>query len=140
MTQIPQIDAKIYLALAAHTNTFTGAAVYYSPNVPVKPDVGSPYVVVDDVRLDFATRYVQGGAVDEYRGIWNVSVMVPMSWTGAQAMGLAAKVADHFDKGARYAASGVSVQIMKRPRIVGAGFQDAGMIRFPVQVEWRSVG
>lgn len=140
MTQTPQIDAKIYLALSAHMDTFTGAAVYYSPNVPVKPDVETPYVIVDDVRTDFATRFVQGDAADEYRGIWNVSVMVPMAWTGAQAIGLASLVADHFDKGARYVSSGVSVQVMKRPRIVGAGYQDMGMIRYPVQIEWRASG
>ncbi len=140
MTQISQIDAKIYQALAAHTDTFTGAEVHYSPSVPEQPVSDAPYIIVDDVRLQFETRFVQSDAVDEYRGTWSLSVMVPMAWTGAQAKGLAARVCDHFDKGARYTTNGATVQVMRRPRIVGAGFQDMGMIRIPVLVEWRAVG
>jgi len=140
MTQIAQIDAKIYQALSAHTDTFTGAGVYYSPDVPVHPVAIAAYIIVDDVRLNEPTRFIQGDAVDEYRGQWALSVMVPMAWTGAQAKGLAARVCDHFDKGAKYSANGATVQVMKRPRIVGAGYQDMGMIRVPVLVEWRAVG
>jgi hypothetical protein len=140
MTHIAQIDAKIYQALAAHTDTFSGADVYYSPDVPVNPSVSAPYIIADDVRVDAPSMYVQSAAVDEYRGTWALAVMVPMSWTGAQAKGLASLVCDHFDKGAKYTTNGATVQVVKRPRIVGAGYQDAGMIRVPVLVEWRGVG
>jgi len=140
MTQIAQIDAKIYQALSARTDSFTGATVFYSPDVPDQPLSDQPYIVVDDVRVSEPTRFVQGDAVDEYRGLWNISVMVPMAWTGAQAMGLASLVCDHFAKGAKYSANGATVQILARPKIIGTGFQDMGMIRIPVQVQWRAVG
>jgi len=139
MTQIAQIDAKLYQALSAHTDTFVGAAVHYSPDIPDQPTSDAPYIIVDDVRLQFETRFVGQSEADEYRGTWALSVMVPMAWTGAQAKGLASLVADHFVKGARYTANGATVQIMRRPRIVGAGYQDMGMIRVPVLVEWGAV-
>lgn len=140
MTQISLIDGKIFLALKTHMDTFTGAAVYYSPNVPQDPTRSTPHIVIDDVRIDTDTRYTQADAPDEYRGILNMSVMVPMQWTAAQAIGLASATADHWDKGAWYAYDDVRLQAMRRPKIIGAGYQDAGMIRYPVQVMWRAVG
>lgn len=137
---IERIDGKIFLALRNHTDTFAGADVFYSPSVPQQPGKSEPYIVIDDVRSDFATRYVGVSEDDEYRGVWNLSVMVPVVWTSAQAIGLASDVCDHFTKGAWYAYDGARVQIMRRPKVVSAGYQDHGMIRYPVQVMWRAVG
>lgn len=136
---ITQIDAKIFVALKNRLDAFTGATAYYGADTPQSPPVGVPWVQADDVRLDFDTRYVNGN-VDEYRGIFNVAVMAPSSWTAAQGYGLAGLVADHFHKTLKMTFGGATVEVLARPRIIGAPYQDRGMMRYPVQIKWRAVG
>ena len=140
MTQISNIDGKIFLALKDRLDDWTECSVYVSPDVPQTPGTTSPYVIVSDVRLDTDTRYTGASDVDEYRGVLNLSVMAPMAWTSAQGLGLCGRIADHFDKGAWYAYSDCRVQIMKRPRVIGTAYVDHGMQRYQVQVMWRAVG
>ena len=136
---ITQIDAKIFVALKNRLDAFTGAASYYGKDTPQNPPVDLPFLQADDLRLDFETRYVNGD-VDEYRGIFNVAVMAPASWTTAQGYGLAGKVADHFPKTLKVTYGGATVDVLARPRIIGAPYQDRGMMRYPVQIKWRAVG
>lgn len=140
MTQITNPNAKIFEALKIHMDQWTQTPVYYSPDLPQKPGSTTPYLIVSDVRLDEPTRYVGANDVDEYRGVWNVSVMAPMTWNTAQAMGQAGRVADHWPKGSWIAFDDCRVQVMKRPRVIGAAYVDHGMMRYQVQVEWRAVG
>ena len=140
MTQITNPDGKIFLALKEHMDTYAEADVYYSPDVPQQPGVSSPYLLVTDLRIDFGTRFVGANDKDEYRGVLNISVMVPMAWNASQAIGLCGRVADHWPKASRHVYDDCSVQIMKRPRVIGAGYVDHGMMRYQVQVEWRAVG
>ncbi len=140
MTQITNPDGKIWLALKGHMDDWTQTPIYYSPDVPQTPGTTSPYVIVTDLRLDADTRYVQGNAPDEYRGILNIAVMVPMDRTTAQAIGMAGRVADHWPKASWHEYDYVRVQVMKRPRVIGAAYVDHGMMRYQVQVEWRAVG
>jgi len=140
MTQITNIDGKIFLALKTHMDTWAETPIHYSPSVQVQPMSDDPYIIVTDARLETPTRFIGGDDTDEYRGVWNIAAMVPMGWTAAQSAGLAGRLADHWDKGARYSYSDCTVQVMARPKIIGAGYQDAGMIRFPVQVIWRAAG
>ena len=140
MTQITRIDGKIFLALRAHLDGWTGCDVYYSPDVPQQPGVTSPYVIVTDLRLDVPTRYVGQFEADEYRGVLNIAVMVPMAWTTAQSMGLGSAMADHWPKGVWLAFDDCRVQVMKRTRVIGSAYVDHGMMRYQVQVDWRAVG
>lgn len=137
---IRQIDAKVFQALKLHMDTFTGADVYYSPDVSQEVGVISPYVIVTDARLDTDTLLHSSDASDEYRGFLNIAVMAPLGWTHSQGLGLAARVADHFPKGATYTYVDCTVKIMRRPKVSGTPYQDHGMLRFPVLVNWRAWG
>ena len=140
MAHITNPDGKAWLALKNHMDDWTETPVYYSPDVPQTPGVDAPYVIVTDLRLDADTRYVQGNAPDEYRGVLNIAVMVPMGLTTAQAMGLAGRVADHWPKSEWHEYDDCRVQVMKRPRVIGAAYVDHGMMRYQVQVDWRMSG
>lgn len=140
MTQVALIDGKIYLALKSRLDEWTACDVFYSPDVPQIAPIDSPYLVVTDARLDTETRFTGNNDVDEYRGILNIAVMIPMGWTNAQGLGFASRVCDHFDKGASYTYSDCTVKIMARPKIVGAPYQDGGRMRYPVNVRWRASG
>ena len=131
-------DAKSFMALKNRMDQFTGAAVYYGMDAPQSSPAATPWLQVDDVRLDYDTRYTGNSDPDEYRGILNIAVMAPASWTYAQGLGLAANVADHFPKGAQYTYDGVTVHILAHPRVIGSPYQDNGRLRYPVQVKWRS--
>jgi len=140
MTQITNPDGKIFLALKSRLTAWTETPVHYSPDVPQQPGTTSAYIIVSDVRLDTDTRYTGADDVDEYRGVLNLSVMIPMAWDSAQGIGLCGRIADHFDKGAWYSYSDCRVQVLKRPRVIGAAYVDHGMQRYQVSVSWRSVG
>jgi len=140
MTQLTNPDGKIFLALKTHMDTWAETPVHYNPDVPEQPLSDDPYVIVTDTRLDADTRYVGGNDPDEYRGTLSLSVMCPMGYTAAQSIGVAGRVADHWDKGAWYAYSDMRVQVLARQRMIGAGYHDAGMMRYPVTVKWRAVG
>ena len=140
MTQLTNPDGKIFLALSSHMDTFAECPVHYNPDVPEQPLSDVPYVIVTDTRLDADTRYVGVNEPDEYRGTLSLSVMCPMGYTAAQAIGVAGRVADHWQKGAWYFYSDMRAQVLARPRVIGSGYQDAGMMRYPVTVKWRAVG
>lgn len=140
MTQLTNPDGKIFLALKTHMDTWAETPIHYNPDVPQQPVSNAPYVIVTDARLDAPTRYVGGDDVDEYRGIWNIAVMVPMGYDAAQAIGVAGRVADHWQKGDWYSYDDMRVQVLTRPKVIGTGYQDAGMMRYPVSVNWRAVG
>lgn len=140
MTQIQYSDVKFFRAIKDHMDTWTQTPIYYSPDVPQQPGVTDPYLIVTDLRLDTPTRFVGRFEADEYRGVLNIAVMVPMAWTTAQAMGLAIMVADHWPKGVWLPFDDCRVQVMKRPRVIGAAYVDHGMMRYQVQVDWRAVG
>lgn len=148
MTQITRIDGKIFLALRSHLAGWTECPVYYSPDAPQSPDVSEPYLVVTDMRLEFDTRFTGDDDPDEYRGVLNIAVMYPIE--NAQGvvvgdphtngLGLASEVCDHFHKGLAMTYDDCTVKVMARPKIMGAPYQDAGRMRFPVNVRWRSSG
>lgn len=140
MTHITRIDGKIFLALRSHLAGWTECPVYYSPDAPQSPNVSEPYLVVTDMRMDADTRFAGNDDPDEYRGVLNIAVMVPVGWTYAEGLGLAASVSDWFPKGAAFAYDDCTVKIMARPKIVGAPYQDDGRMRYPVNVRWRSSG
>lgn len=140
MTHITRIDGKIFLALRAHLDGWTDCPVYYSPDAPQSPDVSEPYLVVTDVRMDADTRFAGNDDPDEYRGVLNIAVMAPMGWPYSQGAGLASDVCDFFQKGAVMAYDDCVVKVMARPKIMGAPYQDAGRMRFPVNVRWRVSG
>lgn len=140
MNQITNPDGKAWLALKNHMDDWTETPVHYSPDVPQAPGVDAPYVIVTDLRLDADTRYVQGDAPDEYRGVLNIAVMAPMGLTTAQAVGLAGRIADHWPKAEWHEYDDCRVQVMKRPRVIGAAYVDHGMMRYQVQVDWRMSG
>ena len=140
MTQINNIDAKIFVALKSHMDDFSECAVYYSPDVPQTTSSYDPYAIVTDVRLDFDTRFAGSLDPDEYRGIMSISVMVPMNWSYSQGIGLASLVADHFKKGDAYSYDDCTVKVTRRSKVIGTPYQDVGMHRFPVLVYWRTSG
>jgi len=140
MTQITNPDGKAFVALKTHMDTFTSVPVYYSPDVPQQPGSTSPYLIVSDLRLDAGTMYLGANDPDEYRGSLMIAVMVPMVWDAAQAIGLASRVADHWPKASLHGYDDCRVQVIKRPRVIGAAYVDHGMMRYQVQVDWRAVG
>lgn len=140
MTQITRIDGKIFLALRSHLAGWTECPVYYSPDAPQSPDVSEPYLVVTDMRMDADTRFAGNDDPDEYRGVLNVAVMAPIGWQYSQGAGLASEVCDYFGKGLAMTYDDCTVKVMARPKIMGAPYQDAGRMRFPVNVRWRASG
>lgn len=66
--------------------------------------------------------------------------MCPMGYTAGQVIGVAGRVADHWQKAAWYAYDDMRVQVLARPRVIGSGYQVMGMMRYPVQVKWLAVG
>ncbi len=140
MTQVQNIDGKIFLALKSRLDDWTECDVFYSPDVPQSPPINAPYLIVTDMRMDAATRFSGVSDIDEYRGVFNIAVMTPIGWTYEQGAGLASRICDWFGKGDVYAYDDCNVVIMARTKIVGAPYQDAGRMRYPVNVKWRSSG
>lgn len=78
---------------------------------------------------------------EEYRGLFNVSVMAPISnWNYTQHKALASRVALHFAQGSTLSYGATEVKLTQRARILGNVRLDSTHNRLEVQIPWLAWG
>lgn len=135
------MEANAWLALKARMGTFTETntdVVYVGDGY--SPIADRPYIFVQFVPTSYETMLIDPDCGEDFRGILNLSVFTPTSWGASAHLGLAQRVARHFTYGAKYTASGATVTIYQRPKIIGSIRLDGGHNRIEVQVAWRIWG
>lgn len=129
--------AQIYIALRNRLQTTPSAPVIVEPGqtYPASPD--TPFVLIQDERLDNPRRFVTTSAKERQRGIFALAVMTPLEWTHAQSLGLAGAVAGRFPKGLVLPVAGGNPVRIERPgQLVAAAYRDGAFNRQPVNVYW----
>jgi len=140
MTVKSQLDAKVYLALNSTLQAMVGAYDIVEPDETYPTDAGRAFIVVQDVRFEPTSPFVGSDTQNENRGILSLSVMVPLSWSHAQALGIAGDIRATFPKGSRHTWDDVLVSILETPTYEGTSRRDMGFRRLDVQVRWRCAG
>lgn len=133
---ITQIDAKSYDALIARLAVMPGsyAIVYPGQIYPTAAD--TPFILVTDARFGNDRVYLSSTADDVYAGFLMLDVMVPLSWTHSQMLGIAGVIRDWFAKD--LVLSGL-VRI-DRTATVTTSYRDGSFNRMPVAIRWRAMG
>lgn len=137
---ITNIDGKIYLALLERLEGMTGVPMIAEPGETFTPDVDNPHLVVNDVRSDFPRMYTGSTSEDEWRGMFIVDVMVPLSWTNAQLLGLTGKIKARFPKDTKITKVDANVFVIDTPSNQGAADRVGAFNRIPVKISWRCSG
>lgn len=134
------LDAKVYLALINRLNTMSGGYDIVEPGQTYPTAANTAFIVVQDVRLEPSSPYIGGTTSNENRGMFSLAIMTPLSWTHAQALGIAGLVRDHFPKSSKYTQDDVTVEILQTPSYVGNAMRDESWNRLPVDIRWRCAG
>jgi hypothetical protein len=140
MALIDQLDAKIYDALITRLKTMSGGYDIVEPGDTYPTAANAAFIVAQDIRFEPNPRYVGDMTPDEHTGTLNLSIMVPLSWTHGQLLGVAGLVRDHMPKSLRLYGDGFSVEILRTPFVLGASQRDKSWHRLEVQVRWRCSG
>jgi hypothetical protein len=131
------IEATIADALLSHLGDFpaqTPSIDIAYPDVPFEPVSGRTYL---DTSLLFnapANLGVADASCTEFRGILQVTVVAPAGRGIIAPIELAAKVADHFERGTSLG-TGPVIKIVGRPAIANPA-QSPDRIRVPVSVSF----
>lgn len=134
------IETDAWMALKSRMDQWTECAIMY-PNVVFTPASNLPFMIVQDVALSADTQSVGYGCGEEYRGIFNVSVMAPVStWNYTQHKALASRVAAHFIQGSKLTYGSTTVKLTQRARILGNVRLDSTHNRLEVQIPWLAWG
>lgn len=140
MTLINDLDAKIYLALKDRLDTMPGGYTIVESSETFSTSAEMPFLVVQDVRLDVNRRFTGSDDPDYHTGLFNIAVMVPLSWTYTQGLGVAGDIRNHFTKGLALIYDDAVVTVDQTPRVNGNPYRDGAFMRFPVSVPWRCQG
>lgn len=140
MALISQLDAKIYDTLITRLKTMSGGYDIVEPGETYPTSANAAFVVSQDIRFEPIQRFVGDLTPDEHRGTLNLSIMVPLSWTHGQLLGVAGLVRDHMPKSLRLDGDGFRVEIMRTPFVLGASQRDKSWHRLEMQVMWRCYG
>lgn len=138
-------ELNIWMALKDHANTFTGIPFVAYPSDAFTPPTDAKglsgvYWIYDDLRFDFARRYVDTSGNEEHRGEFQVHVMMPLRFNYEALRQMAGQVVDHFAKDSRLSYGSTVVHIVDTPKTIGASYRDGAYNRLPVVVRWRSNG
>lgn len=134
------IHGKIYLALTHHLEGMTGAPAIALQGETLEPNVGSPYLISNDVRTDAPRLYTATDDPDLYTGFYMVDVMTPLNWSHPQMMGLVGQVVSRFSKDRFLTYDDVTVQLTDTPKPQGSAYRDGAFDRMPVKIMWECWG
>lgn len=140
MSVVPYLDAKIYIALRDHLQDMSGGYDIVLPGEDYPSSANTPFLLVQDVRLEPDPYYAGRGDPEDTRGIWSVTVMAPLKWTHTQMLGVAGLIRNHFARNRKLVEGGAVVQITGFPYIATQAYRDGSYLRMPINIPWRSVG
>lgn len=140
MSTIAYIDPKIYIALRDHLQAMSGGYAIVLPNEDYPSSADTPFLLVQDVRLDPDKLYANDDATEELRGIWSVTLMAPLSWSYTQMLGVAGLIRTHFLSEPKLYESGARVEITGAAYIATQAFRDGAYMRLPINIPWRCAG
>lgn len=112
-----------------------GIAIVY-PGQVYPTDATVPFIIVTDVKLENDRVYIGSSADDVYTGYFMIDIMVPLSWTHSQVLGVAGNIRAWFTKDLLI---GGFVHITKTPTVT-VSYRDGGFMRLPVSISWRAMG
>lgn len=142
MTQISNLEAKIWMALKNRLGAWTETPVYFADEV-FTPAADKSYVFAQYVGL--ASGF--GGTVgyncgDDYRRLLNLSVFTPIGqgYNLAVALGYAGRLSDTMWSAPVLYYSDATIQITNRPTIIGTPTPNPPWNRIELQVNCRAWG
>lgn len=140
MTVVSNANGKIWLALKSHIETWTECYVMF-PEDNYAPDATETYLIVQNVLTDYGgTIPVSIQCGRPFSGIINLSVLRPSDMGYDGHIGLAGRVADHFQEGSALRYDDIEVRINGRPRVIGNVSLQAPWNRLEVQVPFLAWG
>ncbi len=130
--------AQIFIALRNRLQTMPSAPVIVEPGQTYPTNVASPFVLIQDERLDNPRRFASTSAKERQRGIFALAVMTPLEWTHSQSLGLSGSVAARFPKGLVLPITGGNpIRMEKGAQLVANAYRDGAFQRQPVHVYWQ---
>lgn len=134
------IESSIFLAIKSRLDTWTETDMVIA-NTVYTPVATRPYVFAQFVGLDTDIETLSYNCGNEYRGLLNLSVFVPINTaTLAQHLGLANRVGALFPAGTKLTYQTTTAEIFQTPRIIGNSLIDNSHNRLEVQVNYRAWG
>jgi len=132
---IQNIEARIYKAVIDHLKTMSGSYAIVEPgqNYPTAANVA--FINVVDFRRPVDRVYIGSTDDDLHMGSLECAVMVPLSWSHLQLIGIGQLIKSHFPKDMK-----LDVLRIDKSAIVGTAYRDGAYNRLPVSIEWRAVG
>lgn len=130
------IEARIADALLARLAalSLTPAIPVAYPDIPFTPPAGT-YLKAQLIPNTNSNRYVGDDSTTEFRGILQVTVVASSGKGIVAPSEIAAKVADHFERGVPITSGDLVVKITDRPSIAHA-MQDTDRVNIPVSINY----
>lgn len=130
-----------WLALKSRMDAFTEAGVDIAyVDSGYTPQATKPYLFVQFVPTAYQSGVVDPNCGEDYRGILNVSVFTPTSWTMAQHLGLSGRVAAWLSDTRSYPWIDYVVKLTRKTKIISQPRLDGAHNRVEVQAYWRIWG
>jgi hypothetical protein len=140
MSIVPYLDPKIYIALRDHLAAMSGGYDVVLPGEDYPSSADTPFLLVQDVRLEPRAYYTGRNDPEDTRGIWSVTLMAPLNWTHTQMLGVAGLIRTHFSRNVKLIEGDAVVQITAFPYIATQAYRDGAYLRMPINIPWRAVG
>jgi len=131
----PNIEARIYKALIDRLKIMSGGYAVVEPGQNYPTAANTAFINVVDFRRPVDRVYIGSTDDDLHQGSLECAVMVPLSWTHAQLIGIGQLIKSHFPKDMQ-----LDVLRIDKSPMVGTDYRDGPYNRLPVSIEWRAVG
>lgn len=133
-------EERIYEALAAHLVTLTDLPEVAWPGITYPApgnDAAPTYLAVSYSPNSPVVVLIDPEAENIMRGVFGVSVMIPLGGGETVGQGLAGRIADHF-QGEILEEGTTRVRVVSRPHSAG-GYRDTDHWRIPVVIQYETV-
>jgi hypothetical protein len=127
---------KIRYALLERLINMADVPTVVTENVPFTPSQGQIYIKESYLPAETTTVGTSGTSSDEYRGIYQVSIYLPMDIGSDAGYKLASDIRARFSKGLHLTRLGQIVQVQQVSIAAAVPMESRWMI--PVSINWRA--
>lgn len=137
---IESADGKIWMALKQALDSFTECHVMLPMDV-YEPKSTDTFIIVQHISTDWGgVLPVSIDCGSPLNGFMSLGVCCPVDWDYGQLVGLASRVADHFNDVGTYQYEDMTVRLSRQARVNGNVALQAPWNRLEVRVPWRAWG
>lgn len=134
------VDRDISIAMSRRLSTIPGLPVIVSweSGRPVEPVSGQVFIQEFMLPAETTAFSLRDNEPNEYTGIYQVSVFIPLGYGAAAALEEAGKIQDHFARGTELTENTTRVRI-DRPASVSRAVENGAWWMYPVRIRYRVI-